>query len=73
MIRKQVYLTAELAERLGREAKRQRRTEAEVFRQALAARLNATEPSSSDPRKTLSGSSSALGRRRKQIFPSASM
>jgi predicted DNA-binding protein len=48
MIRKQVYLTAELAERLGREAKRQRRTEAEVFREALAARLNATEPSSSD-------------------------
>jgi hypothetical protein len=48
MIRKQVYLTAELDARLRREAKRQRRTEAEILREALAARLNATDPSSSD-------------------------
>jgi hypothetical protein len=48
MIRKQVYLTAELDERLRREAKRQRRTEAEILREALAAQLNATHPSNLD-------------------------
>jgi hypothetical protein len=48
MIRKQVYLTPELDERLRREAKRQRRTEADILREALAAQLNATHPSSSD-------------------------
>lgn len=48
MIRKQVYLTAELDQRLRREAKRQRRTEAEILREALTAQLNATDPSSSD-------------------------
>jgi hypothetical protein len=48
MIRKQVYLTAELDERLRREAKRQRRTEAEILREALAAQLGATRPSSLD-------------------------
>lgn len=42
MVRKQVYLTAELDERLRREAARQRRSEAEILREALAARLNAT-------------------------------
>jgi hypothetical protein len=41
MVRKQVYLTAELDERLRREAQRQRRSEAEILREALAARLNA--------------------------------
>jgi hypothetical protein len=51
MIRKQVYLTAELDDRLRREAKRQRRTEAEILREALAARLNATNPSGSDAPK----------------------
>jgi len=48
MIRKQVYLTAELDERLRREAKRQRRTEAEILREALAAQLNAAHPSNLD-------------------------
>jgi hypothetical protein len=41
MIRKQVYLTADLDRRLRREAARQRRPEAEILREALAARLNA--------------------------------
>lgn len=40
MVRKQVYLTAELDERLRREAARQRRPEAEILREALAARLD---------------------------------
>jgi hypothetical protein len=40
MIRKQVYLTVELDARLRREAARQRRSEAEILREALAARLN---------------------------------
>lgn len=48
MIRKQVYLTAELDQRLRREAKRQRRTEAEILREALAVQLNATHPSGSN-------------------------
>ena len=48
MVRKQVYLTAELDERLRREAKRQRRTEAEILREALAAQLNASHPSKLD-------------------------
>ena len=48
MVRKQVYLTAELDERLRREAKRQRRTEAEILREALAAQLNAAHPSKLD-------------------------
>jgi hypothetical protein len=48
MIRKQVYLTAELDERLRREAKRQRRTEAEILREALAARLDASHPGNLD-------------------------
>ena len=39
MVRKQVYLTAELDERLRREAARQRRSEAEILREALAVRL----------------------------------
>ena len=40
MIRKQVYLTADLDARLRREAARQRRSEAEILREALATRLN---------------------------------
>ena len=48
MVRKQVYLTADLDERLRREAKRQRRTEAEILREALAAQLNAAHPSKLD-------------------------
>ncbi len=43
MVRKQVYLTAELDARLRREAARQRRSEAEILREALAARLNAPD------------------------------
>ena len=39
MIRKQVYLTPELDERLRHEAARLRRTEAEILREALATRL----------------------------------
>ena len=39
MIRKQVYLTPELDTRLRREAIRQRRSEAEILREALASRL----------------------------------
>jgi predicted DNA-binding protein len=35
MVRKQIYLTAELNERLRREAKRQRRSEADIMREAL--------------------------------------
>ena len=42
MVRKQVYLTAELDARLRREAARQQRSEAEILREALAARLNVT-------------------------------
>jgi hypothetical protein len=48
MIRKQVYLTPELDERLRAEAKRQRRTEAEILREALAAQLNAARASAQD-------------------------
>jgi hypothetical protein len=48
MVRKQIYLTAELDERLRREAKRQRRSEAEILREALAARLNAGSDADQD-------------------------
>jgi len=48
MIRKQVYLTAELDARLRHEAKRQRRTEAEILREALAVQLSATRPGTRD-------------------------
>lgn len=41
MVRKQVYLTPELDERLRHEAARLRRTEAEILREALAAHLGA--------------------------------
>jgi hypothetical protein len=51
MVRKQVYLTAELDERLRREAKRQRRTEAEILREALAAQLGTARPSGSSATK----------------------
>jgi hypothetical protein len=49
MIRKQVYLTPELDQRLRREAARQRRSEAEILREALAARLNAPSSEPADP------------------------
>jgi hypothetical protein len=48
MIRKQVYLTAELDARLRREATRQRRSEAEILREALATRLNIADPADLD-------------------------
>lgn len=39
MVRKQIYLTAEQAQKLRRTATREKRSEAEVIREALAARL----------------------------------
>ena len=48
MIRKQVYLTPELDARLRREANRQRRSEAEILREALAQRLRVGNGSRSD-------------------------
>lgn len=49
MVRKQVYLTAELDARLRREAARQRRPEAEILREALAARLDVAVNDAADP------------------------
>jgi len=43
MVRKQVYLTAELDQEQRREARRQHRSEAEILREALAARLRGSE------------------------------
>ena len=48
MVRKQVYLTTDLDQRLRREAARQRRPEAEILREALAARLGAKRESKLD-------------------------
>ena len=48
MVRKQVYLTTDLDERLRREAARQRRPEAEILREALAARLGGERESRAD-------------------------
>lgn len=46
MVRKQVYLTPEQNERLRRAAARERRTEAEVLRDALDRHLGASVPAS---------------------------
>lgn len=48
MVRKQVYLTEELDGRLRLEAKRQRRPEAEILREALAAHLGANDAPKQD-------------------------
>lgn len=50
MVRKQVYLTAEQNERLRRAAARERRTEAEILRDALDSHLGATERSAAEIR-----------------------
>jgi hypothetical protein len=48
MIRKQVYLTAEQGRRLRRAARKNRRTEAEIIRQALDRELGSDIPAA-DP------------------------
>lgn len=51
MVRKQVYLTVELDARLRREAARQQRSEAEILREALSARLGARRGDRADVAK----------------------
>jgi hypothetical protein len=47
MVRKQLYLTREQNERLRRTAARERRTEAEILREALDRHLGSSAPSAS--------------------------
>lgn len=49
MVRKQIYLTVDLDQRLRREARRQSKSEAEVLREALAARLGGSSATDLDP------------------------
>jgi len=48
MVRKQLYLTPELGERLRHESARLRRSEAEILREALAAHLGVPRSGSAD-------------------------